>query len=239
MKITVYENHNTTAVYTLDKDFVYLLAHSGKNKTSGLKCINLKTFIEQNSDHNYHLASVQVGFSNHIDFSVSNNRIIYIQNNDTIGIVPLLHRSTISFMGMGPREDYLSAKVLKDKFLVLSKRSELQTYSIISGKMISSFDLKKKAKKDFSKHETFDDLKFQTYKQNFYNFTLLTKGEKIMINEEEYFKKMFPATMNMSNQVSFLQKLKKCFKEFEVIEIINDELVEIKFKFVHPVYEGY
>jgi hypothetical protein len=49
--------------------------------------------------------------------------------------MPVLHRNSIFFMGMGEREDYLVTRVIDDKFIALDKRNNLTTWSTLTGKV--------------------------------------------------------------------------------------------------------
>jgi len=45
-----------------------------------------------------------------IDFSKENERLTYLKTYDTANIIPVLNRSTINYMGMLPRSNYLAFK---------------------------------------------------------------------------------------------------------------------------------
>jgi hypothetical protein len=55
--------------------------------------------------------------------------------------VPVLHRNTISFVGMSDREEYLVTKVVKDKFIALSNKNLLTSWFTVTGKMANEYRL--------------------------------------------------------------------------------------------------
>jgi len=46
-----------------------------------------------------------------------------------------LHRNSIQFMGMKERKDFLSTRVIDDKFIALDKENNLITWSTVNGKV--------------------------------------------------------------------------------------------------------
>jgi hypothetical protein len=113
----------------------------------------------------YLLQSIQVSCQSLIDFSHQNQRLVYLSSYDKIDVVPVLHRNTISFVGMSEREDYLATKVIDDKFIALSNRNILTTWCITNGKMISVEKLSGKDQ-DFSNWEiySYDRSKHNAFK---------------------------------------------------------------------------
>ena len=76
--------------------------------------------------------------NNNVGFTADSQRIIYTKNSETIHIVPPLHRTTINFMGMASRNNYLATNKLKDKFFALDKFNTITTWDSSSGKLITS-----------------------------------------------------------------------------------------------------
>lgn len=80
---------------------------------------------------------MQVGFNGFLDWNQDYSRFSLLKSLDTLIIIPALHRNTIGFIGMGPRESYLATKVIKDKFMALDKKNYIFTWSMITGKLLS------------------------------------------------------------------------------------------------------
>lgn len=75
--------------------------------------------IIKNTDTSYMLDNVQVGFNGVIDWNSDYSRFSFLKSFNSISIVPALHRNTLAFIGMGPRETYLATRLLNDKFIAL------------------------------------------------------------------------------------------------------------------------
>jgi hypothetical protein len=63
--------------------------------------------------------------------------MIYLKNYSTMHIIPPLHRSTISFIGMLPRSRYLAVKKILNKFHALDKTNRITTWNALTGKLES------------------------------------------------------------------------------------------------------
>jgi hypothetical protein len=61
------------------------------------------------------------GKSYHLHYYKQEERIAYQSDFQTVKVVPLLHRNTLSFFGMRPRHEYLAFKRIKDAFIALDK----------------------------------------------------------------------------------------------------------------------
>jgi hypothetical protein len=70
-----------------------------------------------------------------LDYYKDDQRLAYISSYDCIRIVPLLHRSTLGFIGMRPRKEYLSFRKFKDKFMALDKKGNITTWNVLTGKI--------------------------------------------------------------------------------------------------------
>ena len=99
----------------------------------------------------FDIESILVTRNNIIEFSEDNQRIVYMKNYESVHIIPPLHRSTISFIGMLPRERYLAVKKDKNKFYALDKNNRISTWNSMTGKLESI----KKIAADFSNYQIF------------------------------------------------------------------------------------
>ena len=101
----------------------------------GIKLFSLNNLVNKNCLQLFDIESAIVTRNNHIDFSEDNQRIIYMKNYETVHIVPPLHRTTISFIGMLPRDRYLAVKKLRNKFFALDKNNRISTWNAMTGKL--------------------------------------------------------------------------------------------------------
>ena len=63
------------------------------------------------------------GANDFIDFDFGMQTVSYIKNYSTIRIMPLPHRNTIKFFGMGNKTDYLIWRQQDGTFSALDKKS--------------------------------------------------------------------------------------------------------------------
>jgi hypothetical protein len=116
-------------LYFSDNNYLYTLNHKQSDgsgvggRPSGFRLYDIENVIEKDKDHSYLLNSVQVGCQGLIDFSLSNQRLVFLSSFDAIEVVPILHRNTISFIGMKKRSNYLAARAIQDKFVTLEKNN--------------------------------------------------------------------------------------------------------------------
>jgi hypothetical protein len=82
-----------------------------------------------------------VGCQPLIDFSYRNQRLVYQGTYNNLEVVPILHRNQIYFMGMRERDQYLSTRVMDDKFIALDQKNHLTTWSTLNGKVRMEWDL--------------------------------------------------------------------------------------------------
>lgn len=64
------------------------------------------------------------------------NRLCFHPSYSTISLVPFYHRNTFSFIGMGPKQDYLIWRETPMFFIALHRSGMLQTWSVCNGKLL-------------------------------------------------------------------------------------------------------
>ena len=84
-----------------------------------------------------------------LDYYKDDQRLAYISSYDVIRIVPLLHRSTVGFIGMRPRKEYLSFRKFKSKLMALDKKGNITTWSVLTGKIDPRSGTLNKEKSEF------------------------------------------------------------------------------------------
>ena len=151
----ILKNQNCCGFYFLDNNFCYTLSHKMKGKLAGFRLYDLELMIDKGTDKSYWLSYAQVGLQGHMDYSRANQRLIFMESFDGLSVVPILHRNTIAFIGMGNRSNYLATRVLKDRFVCLDKKNVMTTWGILTGKKISQWNIKKKCEQDYSNYEIF------------------------------------------------------------------------------------
>jgi hypothetical protein len=71
-----------------------------------------------------------------LDYFKDDQRLAYISSYDCIRIVPLLHRSTLGFIGMKPRKEYLGFRRYQDKIMALDLKGQITSWNVTNGKII-------------------------------------------------------------------------------------------------------
>lgn len=99
------------------------------------------------------------------------NNISFLESYNNIVVIPFPHLNLIECVGMGLKKDYLVWREQNGFFSALDRRSNLLTWSLVTGKMLYSENQAKDASsRNMEKYEVYradvDDL---TYTQNFYN----------------------------------------------------------------------
>lgn len=79
-----------------------------------------------------------MGINKKIDFSKSNFRLTLQKNFEELTIIPTLHRSTLSLIGMNLRENLKASRAIGDMLLALDDKNNLHTWDALSGKLIGS-----------------------------------------------------------------------------------------------------
>ena len=84
------------------------------------------------------LRDALVGANDFIDFDLVTQTIAFIKNYQRICLIPLPHRNTIKFYGMGKKSDYLIWREQNGTFSALDRKLRMTTWSTVNGKIINS-----------------------------------------------------------------------------------------------------
>lgn len=69
--------------------------------------------------------NLQVGCQGLIDYSETNERLVYLTSYDKITVIPMLHRNTTSFIGMRERKSYLASRIILGQFAAISVEGKI------------------------------------------------------------------------------------------------------------------
>ena len=87
------------------------------------------------------IKQTEVGALGSFEWSPDIERVGMMRSLSTICIFPLLHNNTNKFLGMGPKDVYLTHKIIKDKIHTFSQQGKLKTWDFITGKFIKKVQL--------------------------------------------------------------------------------------------------
>jgi folate-dependent tRNA-U54 methylase TrmFO/GidA len=76
-----------------------------------------------------------------------------MKNFDEVNIIPPLHRSTISFIGMLPRDRYIAVKKVRNNFFALDKNNRITTWNALTGKI--KYQKEIASSQDYSRYQIF------------------------------------------------------------------------------------
>jgi hypothetical protein len=215
------------------------LNHKGAARGSGLRLYEIETVIEKSAPYSLLLTSdIQVGCQGFIDFSHENERIVFQGSYEQIEIIPLLHRNTMSFIGMKERNSFLATKVIDGKFVALSDKGKLYSWDLITGKLFvdEKHAPKFKQYKDFEIYKWIDEdeeKEDNVYKKEWYSKILLKKKNPIANFDDSNYHGHGGSEDHIENQVTYNHSFKREFFEFRVIEITSDREVTEHLSFVH------
>jgi len=107
------------------------------------------------------------GASSFLNQSTQDYRLTFLQNFNKINLAPFLHSSSINFIGMGLKRDYLLWREDDCYFTAMHKNFSITSWSIITGKHVPTLRQNKSLKnkiKDFEIYAACDE--DDTYKGN-------------------------------------------------------------------------
>jgi folate-dependent tRNA-U54 methylase TrmFO/GidA len=102
-----------------------------------MKIFSLSYLLQNNKLFLMDIESTIGSINNVVGFTADSQRLIYLKNSEMIHIVPPLHRTTINFMGMSSRNNYLATKKYKDKFYALDRYNTITTWDAVNGKIMT------------------------------------------------------------------------------------------------------
>ena len=73
-----------------------------------------------------------------IDYDVGTQTISFIKSYSQIVMMPLPHRNTMNFFGMGDKKDYLIWRQQDGTFTALDKKFQITMWSTVTGKIIKT-----------------------------------------------------------------------------------------------------
>lgn len=129
----------------MDDNYCYAIIQKNMKCThtsySGVKMFSMHTLLNKDRYHLFDIEPTIVARCNQINFSEDNQRIVYMKNFQSINIIPPLHRTTVSFIGMLPRERYLAVKKASNKFYAFDQNNNIMTWNAMTGKIIGKHQL--------------------------------------------------------------------------------------------------
>jgi len=129
-----------------------------------------------------------VGKLTYLSYFRNDERLAYMSDYESVKIIPILHRNSISFFGIKKKENYLLFRKHADKLMALDYDNVISTYSIATGKILMRHKLAVPVLK--STHRIWaSDSGDKTYSNGYYYpRTLLYDTEAVAdVDEKEFF----------------------------------------------------
>lgn len=115
------------------------------NFESGFYTQSINSLIKQGPKNleadvfsSFRLGNAIGGHSKFMSYFKEEDRIIYQSDFQTIRIVPVLHRNTISTLGMRNWKYYQAIRRFDDQIVALDSTQRLTTYSLMTGKFVKA-----------------------------------------------------------------------------------------------------
>ena len=90
----------------------------------------------------HRLGSALVGVNNFIDYDAETLTISYIKDFNQLRMIPLPHRNTFKFFGMGQKSEYLLWRQNKGTFTAIDKKLKMTMWSTATGKILQTSESK-------------------------------------------------------------------------------------------------
>ena len=133
-------------------------------ETSGFYIYDISRLVTSDKLELYKLQSAVVGVNTDLSVSQFNERLSFIKDYNSIGILPFCHRNTVNFLGMGSREDYRIWRETDTFFTALRKDGTINMWSIPTGQLVYRCEEKEKFKLSDSKGNHDDLASYQVYR---------------------------------------------------------------------------
>ena len=127
--------------YAEEDDFEKQKPKDWQYTASGFYIYDIKKLFSGKVEK-YKLANAIGGVCNIIDNSRFSDRFSFIQDYDTVAVIPFPHINLIKCIGMGQKADYVIWRERNGFFSALDRHSNLKTWSLISGKLLYSEEQK-------------------------------------------------------------------------------------------------
>ena len=76
------------------------------------------------------------GLCNLIEYNLYSERLAYIEDYNTIVVIPIPHLNAVNCIGMENKHEYMIWREKKGFFTALNRRGVLKTWSTLSGKLM-------------------------------------------------------------------------------------------------------
>ena len=108
------------------------------DRVSGLYVYDLPRLVKDGVVELYKLQGASVGVNTNLDLSSYNQKLSFLKSYSAVSIFPVIHRNTMSFLGMGSKTEYLIWRESNGFFTALSRKGFLTTWSIATGHILYS-----------------------------------------------------------------------------------------------------
>lgn len=130
----------------IDEKYIYALMNRSKKmqRHAGFYFMNIESILSGSDEANtFRMKRALVGQMTILSYYRQDERLGYMTDYESVKIVPVLHRNTISFFGIKKKNHYFCFKKHADRLTALDYDNVLSTFSISTGKILKRCKLKK------------------------------------------------------------------------------------------------
>ncbi|CDW84531.1 wd-40 repeat protein [Stylonychia lemnae] len=238
--IDVKKDQNIKNLQLIDDKYIYAVMNKSKElgRQSGFYFQNLDQLISKSEQaQTFRLKNALVGQLTFLSYFRNDERMAYMSDYESIKIIPVLHRNTISFFGIRKKENYVLFKKNQDKLIALDYDNVLSTYSIATGKILMRHKLANPVIKKSQRIWASDPADITYKNPYYYPRTLLYDQDPVTdVNDEEYFDERLKC--DLEKCTAYTKILQKNFHKFSVIEIMSETEVKIHYEFIHVIFQS-
>eukprot|EP00347_Sterkiella_histriomuscorum_P010355 403376619 len=230
------QEQNIANLQVIDEKYIYALMNKSKKmkRVAGFYFMNIESILEGSDEANtFRMKNALVGQMTILSYYRQDERLGYMTDYESVKIVPVLHRNTISFFGIKKKSHYVCFRKHNDKLTGLDTDNVLSTFSIATGKILKRVKLRKPIFTSTMKIWACDSTDKTYMKDYYFPRVLVYDTTPVEINEDDYFGERLKC--DLDNCTAYTGMLEKSFHKFSVLEIINESEVKVCYSFIHVI----
>ena len=111
---------------------------SGVVQPAGLYVYDVQRMAEHEKVEALVISEAVVGVNKFLDFDYDTQTLCFLKDYSNILLIPLPHRNTLNFFGMGPKNQQYIWRQENGTFSSLNERRHLNMWSTVTGKILKN-----------------------------------------------------------------------------------------------------